>query len=940
MDKVATAPDVDISDIIRYFHDCYRSDKRDTGIYDFLDRKIEEKVIVEGEEELATDRMPIIPLDRGKAESILKKLSLFEKEKEFLYGSFFVCGAYTDFRGDVKRLFAPLFLWPATIEKREEDYYLGIKADERRINQSLLSLLFGEQEIDYHKNPLFTEFADNYLPFSEAGKLADIGASYFEHTDVSELYLYPRLMASSKAKALATKLKKQATEEKVMIPFSMAGLVDKSAGTRGIINELQELAEGQEFSAPLRHIFDLQESVKETATMVRAYGDRVPVLLSHAQQRILSSAARNTLTVVVGPPGTGKTYTIGAIALDHLTRGESVLIASRTDEAVDVIDNKLREQIGTSLFTLRAGKKREHRTIISRYLKGILASGDLAGYLFRKLGMGTVKGIGTVNSEYNELLSRTDRRRKQMAALTEGIEKETQREIEWGHQLAKNNKGLWDKVKDQVINVMNRLQEPVWQRVRTLQELDQKQQEDLHRLIKLHYVVELVVGHRDHYKSLQQFREAWTTTNDTERIRKYNQTDFRGILKALPVWLVNMPEVKDALPLKRELFDVLIIDEATQCDMASCLPLIQRAKRVVIAGDPAQLRHVSFLSRSMQSMLRDRHTLSALPDFCTNYRENSILHLAINRVNSGDQLDTLDEHYRSLPPIIQFSNQYFYESGLRIMTQRPEQEEEALQVIFVSGKRNRKGENTEEAERIIDDVRKVVEAEASLYAGYRTSIGILSPLRAQADLLGKMIMEAFSISEIEKHNLRVGTPYSFQGEERDHMYLSMAVDPDSHHSAFIHIDKEDVFNVAITRARRQQIVYTSVEAIDVRPQSLLHKFLEGTSLPDTQPVAAGRPHDVFLKEVLSEVKKWGLDMVWPDYAVAGLSIDMLIKRDEKYMGIDLVGYPGDFETMHDVERYRILGRAGIVMFPLPYSDWHFNHKKTKEALHSFLFDTE
>ena len=63
-----------LSNVIQYFHDCYRSDNRELIIYDFLDRKIEDKVFIEGKEELVNNDYPIVPIDSEKATNILKKL--------------------------------------------------------------------------------------------------------------------------------------------------------------------------------------------------------------------------------------------------------------------------------------------------------------------------------------------------------------------------------------------------------------------------------------------------------------------------------------------------------------------------------------------------------------------------------------------------------------------------------------------------------------------------------------------------------------------------------------------------------------------------------------------------------------------------------------------------------------------------------------------------
>src|SRR5262249_22291648 len=98
----------------------------------------------------------------------------------------------------------------------------------------------------------------------------------------------------------------------------------------------------------------------------------------------------------------------------------------------------------------------------------------------------------------------------------------------------------------------------------------------------------------------------------------FNKIDLEVLLTAFPVWLVNLSDIHDVLPLKRELFDLAIIDEATQCDIASCLPILYRARRAVIVADPNQLRHLSFPSIPRQTeLIEQRQAPHAQHEMCS-----------------------------------------------------------------------------------------------------------------------------------------------------------------------------------------------------------------------------------------------------------------------------------------------------------------------------------
>ena len=171
-----------------------------------------------------------------------------------------------------------------------------------------------------------------------------------------------------------------------------------------------------------------------------------------------------------------------------------------------------------------------------------------------------------------------------------------------------------------------------------------------------------------------------------------------------------------------------------RCDLASVLPILQRAKRVVIAGDPAQLRHVSFLATRQQAGFAEAYGLSDQQIEDYNFRANSLLDLATEKIQSHGQVAFLDEHFRSRPEIIQFSNQEFYRGKLRIMTGNhrcPHQVERSVPIEInrvTDGKRLGSGVNQREARRLLDDlVKTVTRLEEEQGGEAPISIGILSP---------------------------------------------------------------------------------------------------------------------------------------------------------------------------------------------------------------------
>ena len=95
----------------------------------------------------------------------------------------------------------------------------------------------------------------------------------------------------------------------------------------------------------------------------------------------------------------------------------------------------------------------------------------------------------------------------------------------------------------------------------------------------------------------------------TEELAGYRR-DAAQFLKVFRLNAVTNLSVKNAYPLDKELVDVVIIDEASQCDIASALPLVQRAKQIVIIGDPLQLRHLSSINLDEEQALREKLNLT------------------------------------------------------------------------------------------------------------------------------------------------------------------------------------------------------------------------------------------------------------------------------------------------------------------------------------------
>lgn len=263
------------------------------------------------------------------------------------------------------------------------------------------------------------------------------------------------------------------------------------------------------------------------------------------------------------------------------------------------------------------------------------------------------------------------------------------------------------------------------------------------------------------------------------------------------------------VPFDPNFFDLLVVDEASQCDIASALPLLYRARHAVVIGDPKQLRHISALPKQQDQQLLSKHALvEDYPGWA--YSTTSLWDLASSLCRSED-IVALRDHHRSHADIIEFSNKCFYEGRLRVATRydrlrQPHPEGPAVRWVNVEGRTVRPGTgsavNEKEAQAVLAEIDRLINQ------GYRGSIGVVSPFRAQAvrikDLvyghptLGSRVADADFLSE---------TADKFQGDERDVVIFSPAVDTGITEGAlrFLRGDPNR-FNVAVTRPRAALIV--------------------------------------------------------------------------------------------------------------------------------------
>lgn len=275
---------------------------------------------------------------------------------------------------------------------------------------------------------------------------------------------------------------------------------------------------------------------------------------------------------------------------------------------------------------------------------------------------------------------------------------------------------------------------------------------------------------------------------------------------------VTSLSAKASLPLSNELFDMVVIDEASQCDIASAIPLILRAKQLVVIGDPLQLKHITSLNKIEEDRIKEHLHLST--SVYLKYKEKSLWDYSesflTNAINNN-KIINIDRHYRCHPDIIGYSNEAFYNPklgvDLKICTKNKDFaiQPNGIKWIDVVGVYKAETININELE-----IEKSIEIAIYFANKYPDiSIGIVTPFRHQADALHKKIPESL------QNRIVANTVNIFQGDEKDVMIYSLVVTNNSPDSKIYWIDNmvPESVNVAVTRARNTIYIVGNKEYI-------------------------------------------------------------------------------------------------------------------------------
>lgn len=761
--------------------------------------------------------------------------------------------------------------------------------------------------------------------------------------------------------------------------------------TQGLELELQKLANTPEHVLHGTALGTLLFGQKEAPTVKPDTTALLEVLPMNPEQRAAVRMALNEpLSVITGPPGTGKSQVVANLLINCAWRRRPVLFTSKNNKAVDVVDGRV-NSLGRKPVMVRLGAK-EHRNRLAEHLSFLLNGTVLPEELdalraeratyarlleelaevdeAERMALEVNAQVRKLAEELRELGVRSDAR---VRAVAQTINASAARDrlMEARDALLAalpENRPGWE-----------RLTWPLWRRLRVRalekalaklraamgvfaireeqlpdalpEEEEQAWKECLLRCARAIAAIERLHAYQSSVTALREVDfgelaarrnelqaalvetsgrlwQAWVTAQPAllSADQRNALSRYAAILKSvmetgdadvLPIEVrkeydritLDAPEVvscfavtalsaRNRIPFTPGYFDVVVFDESSQCDIASALPILFRARRAVIIGDNNQLQHISSLRRDRDAaFLVDNKLEKTHIDW--QYSTQSLFELVSSRVGDHAKI-TLRDHHRSHPDVIGYSNEAFYNDSLRIVTQLPrlkrfESEGPAVRWLDVRGRAARGASgsvyNAEEVKATVKEIKRLVDE------GYEGTLGVVTPFAYQAERVRRELERNPKLWEKLRrdHDFQSTTAHGFQGDERDLMIFSVVAGEGLHEGGIRFLEDEaNVFNVAITRARAELVVVGDLAWCLDAPVGHLKNFARYVSALTNQDKGAENESPGVARKLLSAEELLLLEALeaeglrpQPRRQVEQYRIDMVLEAAGRRLAIDV-----------------------------------------------------
>ena len=408
--------------------------------------------------------------------------------------------------------------------------------------------------------------------------------------------------------------------------------------------------------------------------------------------------------------------------------------------------------------------------------------------------------------------------------------------------------------------------------------------------------------------------------------------------KVVPAWIMPLNKVFDTLNPVENKFDIVIIDEASQSDISSLI-LLYMAKKIIIVGDDKQVSPSDVgVNIDKINMFRRKYIKGKV----ANDDLYGIRASLYSIVSTTFQPISLREHFRSVPEIIGYSNKTSYDN--QILPLRDSNSSILKPAIIdykVNGRRDEKSKiNRIEAETIVS----LIEACLAMKEYKNSTFGVISLLGdEQAELIQDLIVKRIPATEIGNHKILCGNSASFQGDERDIMFISLVDSSEENKS--LRLVGEGVegairkrYNVAISRAKDQLWIVHSIDKNNLKKGDLRKELFEYIDSLKENVFDKTAIENITASDFENEVARHLLEKnytIKQKWRVGSYDIDMVAIYDDKKIAIECDGKTlnhTEEEVIANLEEQEILERCGWKFIRVRASEYFRNPEKAIKDL--------
>jgi transcription elongation GreA/GreB family factor/very-short-patch-repair endonuclease len=396
------------------------------------------------------------------------------------------------------------------------------------------------------------------------------------------------------------------------------------------------------------------------------------------------------------------------------------------------------------------------------------------------------------------------------------------------------------------------------------------------------------------------------------RLRGDARRAMENCYSAVPCWIMPTWRISEHLPAEIGSFDLVIVDEASQSSVEA-LPALLRGKQLLIVGDDRQVSPTAAFVEERR-ILQLRHNYLKEQPFAQLLLPGSSLYALASATFPGTRI-MLREHFRCVEPIIRFSFQFYPEPIIPLRIPKPSErlDPPLIDVYLPHGRKDRRKVNRAEAEAIADEVEEIVKQHSLA----NRSIGVVSLVGGQqAHFIQQLLLERVGEEAFHRHKIACSDSATFQGKERDIMFVSMVSSPGD--GALTSQVFQQRFNVALSRARDRMYLFRSIAEENLKNlQDLRLKVIR--HFKDPMPKSEKLLGDLinlcqsgFEREVFTHLAGLGY-CVTPQVGVGGWSIDLVVEgENDRRLAIELDGdkwHPPE-NWLDDMLRQRAMERMG------------------------------